>query len=162
MSISSHLKDCRVVLEDISFSCGAAKLQMLDLSQDKTQTNDSHHKSESDFLKNLCLKTPIAWRNSIDERWTQLDDKVSDKLHMYATLAETVSFLQESIYTEAANIFGHLQPKKRNLAGQSQQTKLSIQLIQQKNLLLAQIKSASLPEQQAALTQLLISIKCKI
>ena len=81
---------------------------------------------------------------------------------MCATLAETVSLLQESIYTEAANIFGHLQPKERNLAGQSRQTKLSTQYIQQKNLLLAQIKSASLPEQQAALTQLLISIKCKI
>ena len=51
---STQLKDCKVVLEDISFSCGAAKLQMLDLSQDKT------HTTESDFLKNLCLKTPIA------------------------------------------------------------------------------------------------------
>ena len=81
---------------------------------------------------------------------------------MCATLAETVSLLQESIYTEAANIFGHLQPKTRNLVGQSQRTKLSIQLIQQRNMLLAQIKSAPLPEQQAALTQLLISIKCKI
>ena len=81
---------------------------------------------------------------------------------MHAILAETVSLLQESIYTEAPNIFGHLQPKKKNLAGQSQRTKLSIQLIQQKNLLLAQIKAAFLPEQQAALTQLLISIKCKI
>ena len=81
---------------------------------------------------------------------------------MCATLAETVSLLQESIYIEAANIFGHLQPKKRNLAGQSQQTKLSIELIQQKNLLLAQIKSASLPQQQVALTQPLTSIKCKI
>ena len=119
MSISTHLKDCKVVLEDISFSCGAAKLQMLDLSQDKTHMTDSHHTTESDFLKNLCLKTPIAWGNSIDERWTQLDDKVSNKLHMCATLAETVSLLQESIYTEAVNIFGHLKPKKRNLAGQS-------------------------------------------
>ena len=162
MSISTQLKDCKVVLEDISFSCGAAKLQMLDLSQDKTHTTDSHHTSESDFLKNLCLKTPIAWGNSIDERWTLLDDKVSDNLHMCATLADTISLLEESIYTEAANIFGHLQPKKRNLAGQSRRTKLSIQLIQQKNLLSAQIKSASLPEQQVALTQLLINIKCKI
>ena len=126
MSISTHLKDCKVVLEDISFSCGAAKLQMLDLSQDKTHMTDSHHTTESDFLKNLCLKTPIAWGNSIDERWTQLDDKVSNKLHMCANLAETVSLL-------------HLQPKKRNLAGQSRRTKLSIELIQQKNLLLAQI-----------------------
>ena len=105
MSISTHLKDCKVVLEDISFSCGAAKLQMLDLSQDKTHMTDSHHTTESDFLKNLCLKTPIAWGNSIDERWTQLDEKVSNKLHMCANLAETVSIL-------------HLQPKKRNLAGQ--------------------------------------------
>ena len=52
--------------------------------------------------------------------------------------------------------------KKKNLAGQSRQTKLSIELIQQKNLFLAQIKSASLPEQNAALTQLLINVKCKI
>ena len=142
MSISTHLKDCKVVLEDISFSCGAAKLQMLDLSQDKTHMTDSHHTTESDFLKNLCLKTPIASGNSIDERWTQLDDKVSIKLHMCTTLAETVSNLQETIYTEAASIFGHLQRKIRRLAGQSRRTKLSIQLMHQKNLLLAQIKSS--------------------
>ena len=92
---------------------------MLDLSQDKTHTTDSHHTTESDFLKNLCLKTPIAWGNSIDERWTQLDDKVSQKLHMCATLVETVSLLPGSIYTEAINIFRHLQPKKKNLAGQN-------------------------------------------
>ena len=159
---STQLKDCKVVLEDISFSCGAAKLQMLDLSQDKTQTTDSHNTTEIDFLKNLCFKTPIAWGNSVDKRWTLLDDKVSDKLYMCATLADTLSLLQESIYNDAANIFGHLQPKKRNLAGQSRRTKFSIELIQQKNLLLAQIKSASLPEQNAALTQLLINIKCKI
>ena len=117
---STQLKDCKVVLEDISFSCGAAKLQMLDLSQDKTHTTDSHNATESDFLKNLSLKTPIAWGNSVDKRWrTLLDDKVSDKLYMCATLADTLSLLQESIYNDAANIFGHLQPKKRNLAGQN-------------------------------------------
>ena len=44
-----------------------------------------------------------------------IDDKVSDRLHMCVTLAETVSLLQESIYTEAANIFGYLQPKKETL-----------------------------------------------
>ena len=90
MSISTHLKDCKVVLEDIPFSCGAAKLQVFDLSHDKTHMTDSHHTTESDFLKNLCLKTPIAWGNSTDERWTQLDDNVSNKLHVCATLAQTV------------------------------------------------------------------------
>ena len=146
VSISTRLKECKVVLVDVSFSCGAAKLQMLDLSQDKTHMTDSHHTTESDFRKNLCLKTPIARSNSVDERWTQLADKVNEKLHICATLADTLSLIQESIYTEAVNIFGHIPPKKRNLAGQKGRTKLSIQLIQQKNLLLAQIKSASLPE----------------
>ena len=140
MFISTHLKDCKVVLEDICFSSGAAKLQMLDLSQDKTHMADTHHTTKSDFLENLCLETPIAWGNSIDERWTQLDDKVSIKLQMCTTLAETVSHLQETIYTEAESIFGHLQQKPRHLAGQSLRTKLSIQLIHQKNLFLAQIK----------------------
>ena len=55
------------------------------------------------------------------------------------------------IYAEASNIFGHFQPKKINLAGQNWRIKLSIQRIQQKNLLLAQNKSTSLPEQQATL-----------
>ena len=162
MSISTHLKDCKVVLEDISFSCGAAKLQMLDLSQDKTHMTDSHHTAESDFLKNLCLKTPIAWGSSIDERWTQLDDKVSIKLHMCTTLAEAVSHLQETIYTEAASIFGHLQQRMGHLAGQSRRAKLSIQLIHHRGLLLAQIKSSSLPDQQAALTHLLTNVECRI
>ena len=57
---------------------------------------------------------------------------------------------------------GIFNQKKRNLAGQSLQTKLSIELIQQKNLLLAQISSATLPEQKAALTQLLINIRSQI
>ena len=123
VSISTQLNDFRIVLEDISFSCGAAKLQMLDLSQDKT------HTTENDFLKNLCFKTPVAWGNSVEERWTQLNDKVSVKLHMCAALAETPTLLQESIYNDAANIFGHLQPKKRNVAEQSRQTKLSSEFI---------------------------------
>ena len=81
---------------------------------------------------------------------------------MCATLAEILTLLQELIYDDAANIFGHLQPKKRNIAGQSQRTKLSIELTQQKNLHLAQINSAALPEQKAALTQLLINVSSKI
>ena len=79
---------------------------------------------------------------------------------MCTTLEETVALLQETIYTEAASIFGHLHHKRRQLVGQ--RTKLSIQLIEQKNLLLAQIKSSSLPEQQAALTHLLLNVKCRI
>lgn len=44
LSILTQLKDCMVVLEDISFSCGASKLQILDLIHDKTHMTDLHHK----------------------------------------------------------------------------------------------------------------------
>ena len=102
VSISTQMKDCKVVFEDIFFSCVAAKLNMLDLSQDKIHTTDSHDTTANDFLKNLCLKTTIACGSSFDERRTQLYDKLTEKLHMCA-----------------ANIFGPLQPKKRNLVGKS-------------------------------------------
>ena len=106
------------------------------------------------------MKTPVSSGNSIHEQWTKLGDNVSVKSHMCTTLEETVALLQETIYTEAASIFGHLHHKRRQLVGQ--RTKLSIQLVKQKNLLLAQIKSSSLPEQQAALTHLLLNVKCRI
>lgn len=86
---------------------------MLDLNQCKTA-------AESNFFKDLCLKKGIAWGNSIDELKAKQDEKVSEKLQMCAILVDTLSFIQESIYT------GHLPPKKINLAEQSQQTKLTI------------------------------------
>ena len=68
-------------------------LLLLHCSQ-QSPTTDSQHTTESDFLNNLCLKAPAARGNSVDEWWTQLNDKVSGKLHICATL-------------------GHLQPKKK-------------------------------------------------
>ena len=99
------------------------------------------------------MKTPIAWGKANDECWAQLDDAVSSKLKNCNSLTERLDLLQNSIYNEAANIFGHCQPCKRNLAGQSRRTKLSIQLIKEKNLLTAQIKTIFLPDQQTALEQ---------
>ena len=77
-------------------------------------------------------------------------------------MTERLDLLQNTIYNEAANIFGHYHPHKRNLAGQSRRTKLSIQLIKEKNLLTAQIKTIFLPDQRTALEQLLPNVKYKI
>ena len=70
--------------------------------------------------------------------------------------------MQNTIYNEAANIFGHSQPPKRNLAGQSRRTKLSIKLIKEKNMLTAQISTIFLPDQRTTLEQLLTNVKTKI
>ena len=63
---------------------------------------------------------------------------------------------------EATNIFHHSHPPKRNLVRQSRRTKYSIQLIKEKNLLMAQINSTFLPDQQKALEKLLTYVKNKI
>ena len=82
-------------------------------------------------------------------------------------MIERLDLLQTTICNEATNTFGHSQPPKRNLAGQSRRTKLSIQLIKEKlikekNLLTAQINSIFLPDQRIALEQLLTDVKNKI
>ena len=53
------------------------------------------------------------------------------------------------------------QPTYLPTTGQSRRTKLSIQLIKEKNLLTAQINSIFLPDQQIALEQLLTDTEIK-
>ena len=162
LSTAVHVKDCRVVLEDISSSRDAVKLKMLNTSQENTHTTSSRLIKEERLLESLSVKTPIAWGKANDERWAQLDDVVSSKLKKCNSLTERLDLLQNTIYNEAASIFGHCHPLKRNLAGQSRRTKLSIQLIKEKNLLTAQIKTIFLPDQRTALEQLLANVKYKI
>ena len=108
------------------------------------------------------MKTLKAWGKANDERWVQLDDIVYSKLKSCNSLTERLDLLQDTIYNEAANIFGHSHPPKRNLAGQCRRTKLSIQLIKGKNLLMAHIDSTFLPDQQISLEKLLTNVKNKI
>ena len=159
VSTAALVKDCKVVLEDIS-SCDTVKLKMLNTSQENTHTTSSYLTKEKRPLEDL--KTPIAWGKANDERWAQLDDIVYRKLNNCNSLTEWLDLLQNTIYNEAANIFGHSQSPKRNLAGQSRRTKLSIQLIKEKNLLTAQTNSIFLPDQWIALEQLLTDVKNKI
>ena len=94
---------------------------------------------EERLLEGLSVKTPIAWGKANDEHWAQLDDIVYSKLKNCNSLTEQLDLLQNTIYDEAASIFGHSQATNRSLARQSKRTKLSIQLIKEKNLLTAQI-----------------------
>ena len=160
VSTAALVKDCKVVLEDIS-SCDAVKLKMLNTSQENTQLTSSHLTKEKKLLEHFSVKTPIAWGKATDERWVQLDDIVYSKLKNCNSLTERLDLLQNSIYNEAANIFGHSHPPKRNLTGQSRRTKFSIQLIKEKDLLTAQINSTFLPDQQIALEKLLTNVKKK-
>ena len=75
-------KTVSIFLEGVSFFLGATMFQMLNLSEDKTHIHDTHHTTETDSLKKLCLKTIIAWSNTSDDWLTQLDDKGNEKFHV--------------------------------------------------------------------------------
>ena len=135
---------------------------MLRSSQEKTQNTCSPHTNEEMLLSHMQVKPPIAWGKLTHERWLQLDDTVNSKLTNTRTLSEKLNHLESTICADAATRFGHSLPPNPNLAGQSCGTKLSINLIKKKNLLLAQIKSSCLPEKKIILDHLLLHIRSKI
>ena len=145
VSTATLVKGCKVALEDFS-SRDAVKLKMLNTSQENTHTTSSHLTKEKKLVEGFSVKTPIAWGKANDERWVQLDDIVYRKLKNCNSLTEWLDLQQNTIYNEAANIFGHSRPPKRNLSGQSRRTKVSIQLIKEKNLLTAKINSTFIVE----------------
>ena len=91
------LKECKVVLEDISSSRVAVNLSMLSSSLENNHMTDSHCTEEETALLNLKLKTPIAWGKLNDECWIQLDDTVISKLSNCTTLSARVTPLEETI-----------------------------------------------------------------
>ena len=125
VSTAALVKDCKVVLEDIS-SCDAVKLKMLNTSQENTHKTSSNLTQEKRLLLGFSIKTRIAWGKVNDERCAQLDDIVYSKLKNCNSLREQLDLLQNTIYNDATNIFGNSQPPKKHLAGQSRRTKLSI------------------------------------
>ena len=131
VSTDALVKDCKVVLEDIT-SCDAVKLKMLNASKENTHTTSSHLTKVERLLEVLSMNTPIAWNKANDEYWAQLDDIVYSKLKNCNSLTEQLDLPLNTIYNEAANISGHSQVPKRNFAKQSKRIKLSIQLIKKK------------------------------
>ena len=97
LSTAVHVKDCKVVLQDISSSRDAVKLKMLNTSQENTHTASSHLIKEERLVEGLNVKTPIAWGKANDERWAQLDDVVSSKLKKCNSLTERLDLVQSNI-----------------------------------------------------------------
>ena len=135
---------------------------MLKQCQGNPHTTPSRDSVEKKSPQDLTVKRPISWGKMNDERWSILDSAVQAQLHPCNSLSVRVKLLEDTIYSEASEIFGHCSiSPKRNLGGKSRCTLLSINLIK-KNLLLTQISSTVDPHEQASLRELLAPIKDKI
>ena len=156
------MKNCKVVLDDISIHIVAGKHNTLKECQGNPHKTPSRDSVEKKSLQDLTVKRPISWGKMNDERWSILDSAVQAQLHPCKSLSVRVKLLEDTIYSEASKIFGHctISPK-RNLAGKSRHNLLSINLIKQKNLLITQIPSTVDPHVQSSLRELLAPIKDK-
>ena len=157
------IKDCKVILEDISSCKAAVKPNALKHCQEKTHTTSSRNSTDVSILQDLESKRPIAWPRMNGERWAILDGAVFSKLHHSNTLFDRIQLLEETIYLEAAKLFGHSQinPSK-NLAGKSRRTKLCISLVKEKNALLSKLSLTANPQEVLMLKDLLGPIRQKI
>ena len=95
----------------------------------------------------MGVRPPILLGKLTDDCRLHLDNTVHSKLTNSATLSKWLNHVESTICAEAAVQFCHSPPPNHNLAGQSHRTKSLINLIKEKNLLLAEIKSSPLPEQ---------------
>ena len=162
-STSTSRVDCKVVLEDVSFCKVAVKPRMLEPCLDKTHTTSSRCLTDKNILQDLDIKRQISWPRLIDERWTILDSAVSSKLHTCNSIFERVQLLENTIYSEAAKLFGHCQLQTtKKLSGKSRRTKLSISLVKEKNLILARLSLTANPQERTGLEDLLKPIKEKL
>ena len=161
--VNVPLRNCKVVLEDISIHSVAGKHNTLKQCQGNPDRTASRGTIEKKSLQDLTVKRPISSGKINDKRWSTLDSAVQAQLHPCNTLSVRVKLLEDTIYSEASKIFGYCTIfPKRNLAGKTRRTLLSINLIKQKNLLLTQISSTVDHQEQASLKELLAPIKEKI
>ena len=161
--VNAPLKNCKVVLEDISFHSVAGKHNPLKQCQGNPHMTPSRDSVEKKYLQDLTVKRPISWGNMNDKHWSILDSAMKAQLHPFNSLSVRVKLLEDTVYREAPKIFGHctISPK-RNLAGKLRHTLLFINHVKQKNLLLTQISSTVDPHEQARLREQLAPIKNKI
>ena len=135
---------------------------MLKTSQESTHTTSSHLTKKKETPCGLECENTNSLGQSKYDCWAQLDVIVSSKLINCNSLTERLDLQQNVVYNEAANIFGHSQLAKRNLTRQSRRTKLTIQLIKEKNMLMAHINTIFLLDQQIVLERLLNDVKSNI
>ena len=71
--VNAPLKNCKVVLEDISFHSVAGKHNPLKQCQGNPHMTPSRDSVEKKYLQDLTVKRPISWGNMNDKHWSILD-----------------------------------------------------------------------------------------
>ena len=79
--VNVPLKNCKVVLEDISFHSAAGKHNTLKQCQGNPHMTPSCDSSEKKSYQYLTVKRPISCGKMNDERWSILGSAMQAQLH---------------------------------------------------------------------------------
>ena len=160
---SPSVHNCKVIVEDIFANDETGKSKALNGSQDKTHSAHSRKSADLGVLDCLEKKPAILWPQMADEgAWVKLEAAVMPKvLQSSLPISQTMSLLQDEIYSQASKLFGFVNQQKKRIGTFSRRTLLSIKLVHEKNHLSGQILNC-VDEEKEGLCALLESVKLKL
>ena len=157
------ISDCKVILNDVLSSSSTVKFHVPKSNQDKTHSVSSPSALERHYLDSLIKKKNILLPKMDDnDSWDKFDATVYNQLVGKSSVFERISLLEEVINKKGSLVFGFVPMKEKGLKGFNKRVQYSINLIQQKNELLNQIKISSDPEQLCQLQTLLNSVRTRL
>ena len=159
--ISRHgIRECRVVLDSLDITSGAAKLNEHKPCRNKNHLTSQFSSSDKSFLNKQDVKQPIKWPPLSDKSsWRDFEKDVLPLLPSFGSISKRLQCLEDSIYTIGSSRFGIVSSGRPSPSKNFKPTKLCINLVCQKNSLLQSIEDCSCPEERSSLVALLSQVR---
>ena len=161
--LTNSLKECNVVVENVSCHIDAEKLKALKNGPVNLHSTSSHLDDDRKHLTTFIMKQPIKWPQANDEeKWGDFDGAVLSKLNRGCSLSHRLDILQTTIYDTAVHKFGYIE-QRHNSSFQtpSRRKYLSLKLVSEKNTLISKIESC-MSFERSGLQVILAQVKIKL
>ena len=161
--LTNPLKECNIVVEDVSCHIDAEKLKALKNGLVNLHSTSSRLDDDRKHLTTFIIKQPIKWRQANDEeKWGDFDGAVLSKLNRGCSLSHRLDILQTTIYNTAVHKFGYIE-QRHNSSFQtpSRRKYLSLKLVSEKNTLISKIESC-MSFERPGLQVILAQVKTKL
>ena len=159
--LTNPLKECNVVVEDVSCHIDAEKLKALKNGPVNLHSTSSRLDDDRKHLNTFTIKQFIKWPQA-NETWGDFDGAVLSKLNRGCSLSHRLDILQSTIYDTAVHKFGYAEQRQNSsFQTPSRRKYLSLKLVSEKNTLIAKIESC-MSFERPGLQVILAQVKTKL
>ena len=160
--LTKPLKECNVVVEDVSCHIYAEKLKALKNGLVNLHSTCSCLDNDRKHLSTFIIKQPIKWHQANhEEKWGDFDGAVLSKINRGCSLSPRLDILQTTIYNTAVHMFGYTEHRQNSSFQTPGRRKyFSLKLVNEKNTLIAKLESC-MSFERAGLKVTLAQVKTK-